>query len=162
MEFVRDKKKLYGLIFTGVLFIGLVCCIWLLGQKGPSQSGGLSYLPDADAADWSSGVSQTSGIKIPGYGEIYFPSQTQDVSMTLYNPKENSCNFVFSLYINDAESPIYTSGAVAPGKAVTDFTLNQPLEEGSYALHIRIDTYDQTSGLPLNNAVLTTKLTVGE
>ena len=159
MEWITDKKKRLGLILIGILLIAVLCCILLL-PKGGSQGAGLTFQPDANAADWTSAPSQDSGIQIPGYGEIYFPANSKDVSMTLYNPEANSCNFVFSLYLGDEQTPIYTSGAIAPGKAVTQFTLNEPLEEGSYTLRIQIDTYDLDTQLPLNNAILTTQLTV--
>ena len=157
-------KKKYVAVFGAVLMVVLIGAIFILGNAfgKPEAVGGL--LLDENAQEWEPEQAIASedaqGIQIPGYGTVVFPSNEQEVSMTLYNPKENTCIFQFSLYIDDEDTPIYTSEGIEPGKAVQEITLNRALSKGEYTLRIQIDPYDAQSGAKHNNAIVTASLQV--
>ena len=119
---------------------------------------------DKNASEWDGSslenLNSQQGIKIPGYGTIYFPADETDVSITLYNPEDNECYFQFELYIDGESEPVASTGAVEPGSAVTEVTLSRPLEAGTYQLDIKINTYTLDGLTPLNDAVVSTDLTV--
>lgn len=101
-----------------------------------------------------------NGIRIPGYNTLHFPADTSIVKMTLYNPEKNDCYFSFSLYLNDENTPIYTSDYVKPGMAIHELQLDHPLSSGRYTLHIRINTCDPQTMMIRNNASVKTELIV--
>ena len=80
--------------------------------------------------------------------------------MTLYNPEENDCYFVFSLYLDEETEPLYTSDYVQPGMAIQEVTLSRGLEAGEYALYIKMETYDPETQTAGNGASVKTALTV--
>lgn len=52
-------------------------------------------------------------------------------TVDFYNPEDNNCFFVLSLYLSD-NTLIYESDMLAPGERVKNITLYQPLERGIY------------------------------
>ena len=160
---MRRKQIVFGSILIAVVLAGIVFGAGCLLTNGTQTTPGGLVL-DADAHEWEPSQpivsDEQQGIKIPGYGTIIFPAGEENVALTLYNPKENACVFQFSLYIDDEETPIYTSDAIEPGKAVQEITLNRALQTGEYVLKIQIDPYDPQSGAKHNNAVVTAKLQV--
>ena len=122
------------------------------------------YSPDPNASSWSPSAplpeDGQDGIRIPGYGTLVFAAGQREVQMTLYNPEENSCIFVYSLYIEGEDEPLYTSGGIEPGKAVQEFKLDRALEAGEYLLEIHIDPYDAATGSTLNSAIVRAQLLV--
>lgn len=155
------------LILTSVMTaiaVGLAVVIILLQSAEPasiSLNGGLSFEENTTSWDDSSMAQNDdqSGIRIPGYGDLLFPANTDLVPLTLYNPKENDCSFVFELYLNNSGTPFYSTGKIPPGQAVEEIRTGG-LAAGEYVLRMKILTFDQETGAPLNNAVVKTKLTV--
>ena len=111
--------------------IGLLA--YLLIQRENSQ-GSLSF--DKNASAWTPHTkSDTSGkqqIKIPGYDNITFAADTCDQQITLANPDKNPCNFIFELYVDQDDSPVYTSDMVKPGSAIGHIRLNKTLDKGEH------------------------------
>ena len=147
-----------------VIAAGLAVMILLLQAAEPRSidlGSGLSF--EENTASWDdSSLAQNddqSGIRIPGYGDLLFPADTDAVPLTLYNPKQNDCDFVFELYLNGSGTPFYTTGKIPPGQAVEEIRTGG-LAAGAYTLNMKILTYDRETGAPLNNAVVRTKLTV--
>lgn len=159
------KRKAIALSVLAVLLI-LICVMSLVHgywmDKASPESGGM--ILDADAqpydpsADLTGGV--TSGIAIPGYGDIYFPAGETTVQLTLYNPEKNNCLFRFELYIDDAAEPIAATDLIEAGKAVQTVTLSHPLQAGEYTLSIKVLPYTVENHAPLNNALVRAKLFV--
>lgn len=146
------------LLLLSVLAIGIYNAVYRQGEGK-----GMSLQVDADATAWDDSavaVSAGEGIRIPGYGTVYFPKNSTEVQLTLYNPKENNCYFIFELCLEGEEQPLYTSGYVEPGKAITQFSLNEGLDAGTYSLYIKIRPYDMQTQMLLNNAVVKTQLIV--
>ncbi len=68
---------------------------------------------------------------IPGYDTIHMKAGTQDQTVRLYNPAENSCYFLISIVLPEGKE-IYRSDLMAPGKAVEKIRLSSALEAGTY------------------------------
>lgn len=156
------KKKIFYIAISCLLLISTATAV-LLGFQTPNKESALSL--DSSAQDWSmpndKNSSQENSIKIPGYGTIYFPQNTKTVPITLYNPEENGCFFIFTLTVDDNTDPLYTSGYVEPGKSLMEITMSRALAAGEYTLYIHVDAYDRSSQQPLNSAVVKTDLVVG-
>lgn len=160
---MAEKKQKIMLILAAMVLIALVLWVaWAFpGANGREEIkiAGLSI--DPDAQNWSASIpgDTKNGIRVPGYGDIYFPANQKTVPITLYNPGENDCLFAFSLYIN-GQGPCATTELIAPGTAVTQIELDDSLSAGEYDLEIKVDTFDGKSSIPMNNAVVETKLIV--
>ena len=121
------------------------------------------YVPDRPEA-WNenlSGDNASGGIKIPGFGRLYFPSDTDKVQMTLANPSDNECYFIYSIHLDEPDGELlYTSDKVYPGMAIYELTLFRALAVGEYELYIHIAPYDAKSDKQLNAALIKAPLTV--
>lgn len=101
-----------------------------------------------------------SGIKVPGYPDMTIDAGTTDFPITLLNPKDNPCNFKFTLTIADTGEDICKTNLVKPGDAIKGVTLDKPLEKGEYTLLVNIATYSTDNNTEMNGAQVKTKLTV--
>lgn len=70
-------------------------------------------------------------INIPGFSGIHLESGQLNQKVSFYNPSDNNCYFVISLYLSD-DTCIYQSDYIEPGEQLTDITLSQSLEKGLY------------------------------
>ena len=160
---MAEKKQKTMLILAALALIALTLwAAWAFpGAHGREEIKAAGLSIDPDAQSWNAPISGDSknGIRIPGYGDIYFPANQKTVPITLYNPGENDCLFVFSLYIN-GQGPCAATELVAPGTAVTQIVLDNSLPAGEYDLEIKVDAFDKKSSTPMNNAVVETKLIV--
>lgn len=162
------KKERMILIFIALcVFVAAITAVIIIykNTSGVPSAEGFQYTADENASPWSGDVRSAdaddkAGIKIPGYGEICFPKDTDTVPMTLYNPRENKCLFVFELYLDDAEEPFCTTGTVSPGDAVTEISTGGGISAGEHSLRIKILAFDPETKAPLNNAVVKTELSV--
>lgn len=155
----KKKACLAVLAVLVVVLAGLV--IWQQTRDEPEPAGGI--VMDAGAEDWEGPqdtAQEEAGIRIPGYGTIYFPAGEQQVQLTLYNPEKNTCYFTFSLYLEGEDTPLYTSDYVEPGKAIREETLSRGLEAGEYTLSICIATYDPVTQTAKNGATVQAPLVV--
>lgn len=163
---IKNKKRIITLVFALIFIIIATIAAFVISKNlDKPMSGGFSYSPDENAKSWSGDIQSPSadtqnGIKIPGYGDIYFPKDTDMVPMTLYNPTENDCLFVFELYLDNAEEPFYTTGSIEPGDAVTEISTDGGIDGGEYTLCIKILAFDAETGASLNNAIVKTALHV--
>ena len=101
---------------------------------------------EENASAWDSELknlsgTQSSGIKIPGYGDITVPADSSTWKITLANPKDNNCYFKYSITLDSNESPIYESDYIEPGKAVTQFDVADLPEAGDHEIYMNISTY---------------------
>ncbi len=162
----KDKKRLILPVLVLIfMIIAMTAAFMIFKNTDKTAAGGFSYSPDENAKPWSGDIQSLSadtqkGIKIPGYGDIYFPQNTDRVSLTLYNPRENDCLFVFELYLDDAEEPFYTTGSIEPGDAVTEISTGGKIAAGEHALRIKVLAFNAETGASLNNAVVKTALKV--
>lgn len=105
------------------------------------------------------------GVAIPGWSEIYIPSDQTEVEVDFYNPEENGNMYflTFELKIPDGSEDgyetLYHSGLVPAGLHIQNITLSHGLEAGVYDAVIHVQPYDADS-VATNNADLETKLIV--
>lgn len=109
----------------------------------------------ANAGDVAAG-----NFSAPGYSEVSFPAGKETVQMVLPNPVGNPCYLRFSLVLTDTGEVLYSSKLIPPGKAVTEITLNRPLERGTYDMEIQIGALSLDKSTELNGVNMKTKLTV--
>lgn len=151
-----EKKKTAWILLSvlGLLIIGGVVQHNI--HRAPSN-GAMEYAPDQPVS-WKGeipGSGKTAGTKIPGFGKLYFPSNTRQVQMTLANPDDNDCYLIYSIYLDKPDGELlYTSEKIYPGMAVENLTLKCPLQQGDYTLYIHAAPYRSSDDTKLNDAVL--------
>ncbi len=145
MKALGNKKKwiLAAVIVLAVVF-GIVFAYKMGQQESMANSNGV--VVDQNASDWDKDLDdlsakQDTGIKIPGYGELSVGAGDKTWNITLANPKDNDCYFKYSITIGDDETPIYESDYIEPGKAITEFDVDKPLDAGDYTIYMNIATY---------------------
>lgn len=150
------------IVLAAAIVVVLLAGIAGAYRLGTMQSSGLTPDPDAQAWQPSAMVdnSQGSGTKIPGFSTVVFPAGEKDVQITLYNPADNDCMFVYTLSLAGEDDPLYVSDGIEPGKAIQEITLNRELEEGEYTLEVHIQPYDLETGAAKNDAVVSADLLV--
>lgn len=161
-------KKIISVCITLVLAAALSVCLALYLYKrsdDDSISSGIKYNYDhiEQWNDGETGKSGFDGIRIPGFGRLYFQSGTENVQMTLANPYNNECYFIYTINLDAPDGELlYTSSEVYPGTALRSITLSHPLQSGEYILYIYITSYDTVSGDQLNTALMKAPLTVSD
>lgn len=83
----------------------------------------LDFIPAVDASP--------NSITIPAVSGINLKSGQLQQKVDFYNPKENQCYFVISIYLSD-DTLIYKSDYIAPAETITEITLLQTLQKGTY------------------------------
>ncbi len=164
-------KRAISLILIAVMLCG---AFMLAGCKQKQQTipqSGVGLVVDPNQGDYvapEQGDGSTSGIAIPGWGEITIPPNKADnIKVDFYNPEENAGKFYLTFQIrlpdNSAEGyeVLYTSGLIEPGKHIYSINLSRGIEEGEYEAIIHCQPYkmDETK-TPTNNADLKTLLIV--
>ena len=101
---------------------------------------------------------ESASIAIPGYEYLTLAANTKKQSISLDNPKTNTCYFLVSLYMEDG-TLLWQSDYLAPGEASKPIELSLALEAGTYNAVLHYDCFRMNSELsPLNGAE--TKLTL--
>lgn len=103
----------------------------------------------------------TSGrnITVNGVPEMHLVAGARDQEFVFSNPENNPCFFVIEMELASTGEILYTSNLLPPGYSITKFTLNRPLEAGTYdvILHYKPTSFDQEQR-PLNNMDIKTKV----
>ncbi len=137
--------------------VAVICCIFVFCQRRSSDVAGIAdkglVIAD-DASAWTQNLEDKSdgepGIKIPGYGELTIAGDTENFHLSLVNPEDNPCYFKYTLQIGGTSDILYESDLIEPGKAITEFAVDDLPEAGDYDLFINISTYsmdDQMSSM---------------
>lgn len=145
-----------------LLLAGLLAALCLFAAfRHFTQPDGRQIAQDAEvwSADPDSGES-VPGIRIPGYGTLYFAKDETEQQMTLYNPEGNPCYFEFVLYLDEQSEPIYTSDLVEPGKALTSLALDKPVPAGEHELTVQINPYALEDQSRMSGSSVRTELVV--
>lgn len=151
------KKVLYGII----LILLVLLCIFLYFNGAHSNK----QTPTADglATEWSGEqklpTESTSipMIAIPGISKLVFKADTTEQKVNFYNPEENNCLFLMSLYV--ADTCYWNSGYVEAGKGFYEITLSQPIPKGNYGAFLQIRCFTK-DGTELNSANVSFELIV--
>jgi len=95
---------------------------------------------------------KTPSIAIPGFDSLTMKEGQADQKVKLYNPEQNKCYFVLSIYLQDGKE-IFHSSKLAPGEELNKIKLAQPLKAGTYkGAKLRYYCYDFEDLQPLNGA----------
>lgn len=161
-----DKTKIIiGVLILAVIVMAMVVVYLICFSGGQQQSmtndQGLSLAENAE--NWDKSLedlgNETTGIKIPGYGEIIISHNAKSANITLANPEGNPCYFEYTLKVGD--SVLYKSDLIEPGKAIKEISLENVPDVGTYDLIFQINTYSLDESLsPMNGAEVKTTLVV--
>lgn len=129
-----DKRKIHKYAFVGVCIIVMVLIV-ILSLKGcngttPKDNNNSSDTTSDKVLDFTPAEERKS-IQIPAVTGIYMRSGQLNQTVDFYNPKENNCYFVISLYLSD-DTLIYKSDMIAPAEHIKEITLLQELKRGIY------------------------------
>lgn len=95
---------------------------------------------------------EAASITIPGFDRMTIKAGETVQEAALYNPENNECYFVLSLYMPDG-AEIYHSSKLAPGETLDTIEMARPLEAGTYeGATLRYACYDFDDLKPLNGA----------
>lgn len=128
MEHKLDKR------IAGVVLLAVVVVIILSLRRCGAGMGTVptDTTPPKKALDFThAGERQDNTITIPGMTGITMKSGQLQQTVDFYNPEQNACYFVLSLYLSD-DTLIYQSDFLAPGEHITEIVLNQALRRGVY------------------------------
>ena len=122
-------KRIAGI----VLLMAVVVIVLLLRSCGAGvETVPTDTTPPKNILDFTpAGERQDNTITIPGMTGITMKSGQLQPTVDFYNPKQNACYFVLSLYLSD-DTLIYQSDFLAPGEQITEIMLNQALLRGVY------------------------------
>ena len=117
--------------------------------------------PDAEKYPYPGVTNVAEGqIAVPGYSTVSFPAHSRQGNIVLPNPDGNPCYFVFAIVLTESDETIYRSEMVPPGMALTEITLFRPLENGTYPIEIRIETFSLEDKSSMNGASIKATLVV--
>ena len=82
-------------------------------------------------------------------GIVFFPDMKNPTihvdaaktQITLENPGENECNFIFEIILSGAGEILYVSEPVEPGTKIESISLTKSLEKGEYKAILNIKAY---------------------
>ena len=129
-----ESKKSKAIIISLIIFIFVLVCVSAAlafvvlnntdNEQNQAQQGvvfdGNAYHYEETIKDENSG---SNGIKIPGYPDITFTSDSTDFPITLLNPEGNPCNFKFTLSLKETGEEICATDLVKPGDAISGVKL---------------------------------------
>lgn len=161
VEMKKKKKRFLIIMFLLLLLI----CIIILFSFGRSPEN-IPLPSDENAEEWNGNQnlpngakSETKTIKIPGFDSLAFTAGQKEQKVNFFNPKENTCLFRMTLFVDDVQ--YWQSGYVEPGKGFYDITLDKVLESGDYDAFLLIECYKE-EGTALNNAKVEFQMKVVE
>lgn len=142
----KNKKKTVTGILLAAVVVTVMFAAYVLGQRSVENTNTNGIAIEENVSDWDGSLknvagNESTGIKIPGYGQLTVDAGEKDWNITLVNLKDNNCYFQYSITIGDEETPIYESDYIEPGKAITEFEVADALDAGEYDMYLNIATY---------------------
>lgn len=148
------NKKL--IIIASVCSLAVIAVVGAVGFHFGQQSAANSAAVETVVAQ----AQRTSSITIPGFDSLTMKEGQTTQKVTLYNPQQNKCYFVLSMYLQD-DKEIFHSSKLAPGEKLDTIELRQPLKAGTYeGAKLRYSCYAFDDLQPLNGADINFKLEV--
>lgn len=163
---MSKKNKLLPIVIILILLcLSLLTYVVVSNQQGKENDS--SLLPiDTNAGEWhgiqelpKASLGDTPAIAIPGFNELVFIADQTMQRVNFYNPKNNNCLFLMSLYVED--ELLWQSGYVKPGDGYYEIELNRALPEDENFKNgcLRIQCY-KLDGTTLNSAKVNFKLAI--
>lgn len=165
MGYVRVLGTAWGKVLAPILaalliLTGAIVAIWYFTRESgpPLDKAAIAYqMPNGLKNE------DPNKIMLPGFKTLTMDAQTGQVEAALVNPEGNPCYFTYVIVLKDTQEELYRTGLLEPGTAVTEFTIENELEPGSYDIELRIETgqlSDYTQ--EMNSGVVTAVLEVVE
>ncbi len=157
---IQKFNPLFLLLF---LFIGLICLVTALGFFGNDDEPIKPWKPVLEEIldDDKEKKDEIPQIQVAGFSSWHIPSgQTENIPVSLSNPKDNPCYFSFEIRLKDTNEVLYTSNMVAPGNEIKRININKPLNSGEYTALVHISTNELETGTEMNDASFEVNLTV--
>lgn len=129
-----DKKIIHKYAFIGMCIIVIIVIV-ILSLRGcngttPKDNNNSSNAASDKVLDFTP-APENKSIQIPAVTGIYMRAGELKQTVDFYNPQENNCYFVISLYLSD-DTLIYKSDMIAPAEHIKEITLLQELKRGIY------------------------------
>lgn len=141
--FIRITGRAWRKLLLAILAVLLSSSIFIAGIWFASKED----IPGLDKTAVSyhiDGVENTNSesILLPGLNVLKAKENDTHLKAALINPDGNGCYFKYTIKLKDTDETLYSSGLIAPGKAVTEFDLNRTFEAGKYPIKVIIETRD--------------------
>ena len=96
----KNKKKTVTGILLAAVVVTVMFAAYVLGQRSVENTNTNGIAIDENVSDWDGSLknvagNESTGIKIPGYGQLTVDAGEKDWNITLVNPKDNNCYFQF-------------------------------------------------------------------
>lgn len=144
------------LLFGFAIFFYFRCSdkekLLLLSDENAEEWNGSQNLPNGEK-------SESKTIKIPGFDSLAFKANQKEQKVNFYNPEENDCLFLMTLFVDDKQ--YWQSGYVQPGKGYYNITLDDTLEYGDYNAYLFVECFKE-EGKALNSAKVEFQMKVVE
>ena len=159
----RLTGGIVGAACAAVIVLASVGFGFFLGERVGARSAlveAISSIDEAGAPTATPDAEAGGSISIPGFEQVTFEAGETVQEIYLYNPAQNACYFVISLFLPD-RAVIYRSGLLPPGKELNSIELLRPLEVGTYeGAFIRYACLSLENMEPLNGAEMNFTLEV--
>ncbi|MBQ8028147.1 MAG: hypothetical protein IJ262_01930 [Clostridia bacterium] len=148
------KKMHIFLILIAVIVI-LVLLIFLLRScnvNKPPDKGDTPSTTTSSTLDFTPAIDyEDKSITIPGVTGINLKAGQLEQKVDFFNPNNNPCYFVISLYLSDG-TLIYKSDFIAPSEHINNIKLTQVLKRGVYGnCRLVYDCYALNNKATLNS-----------
>lgn len=153
------KKKS---LIVSILFVTLIVGGFLVYRNLQQEKPLLADVESAEEWTGERAVSREPSptIEIPGFDQISLKADTKEQQVNFHNPKKNTCYFKLSLW-KDAQTKLWESKLLEPGKAIYDLTLDQPLTTGTYdQAFLKYECFSLEKQEPLNGSEIKLTLNV--
>lgn len=125
------NKRKWVIIFSAFLavIIALLIVLYITCQE-PTSGNAINIIP-ATPNDEATPQESVGTISIPGFEKLKFRAGTDKQTLKLYNPPENTCYFLISIFLPDG-TQIYQSNLLAPGEEINQIHLKVDVSTGVY------------------------------
>lgn len=129
----NQNAKIKQIIFITVtaLIIILILILFLRSCQCGKPPPNINEPTESKTLDFTSNNESNTSIIIPGVNGINIKSGQLEQKVDFYNPDENNCLFLISLYLSD-DTLIWQSDLIRPSEHITQITLKQKLQRGLY------------------------------
>lgn len=129
----NQNAKIKQIIFIAVtaLIIILILMLFLRSCQCGKPPPNINETTESKTLDFTSNNESNTSIIIPGVNGINMKSGQLEQKVDFYNPDENNCLFLISLYLSD-DTLIWQSDLIRPSEHITQITLKQKLQRGLY------------------------------
>ena len=123
------SKKAKRILIISVSALLIILIVFIVMNK--TVTGSINVNDNSDKSLDFVAREDNSTIELPATTGIYLKADTLNQSVDFYNPDNNRCYFIISVYLSD-DTLIYRSDYIKPAQHIYDIQLNQELQSGIY------------------------------